>query len=99
AIIHRFGADGLLTEACLVELSRQKLLLLQQQFHKAGYRLIERLLTTTMLPCKANLLTRVHDVDELTAEKEQAVYISIKNPFFITTQSVEYADRLLSISA
>lgn len=99
AVIHRFGADGLLSEDCLVDLSRHKLLSLQQHFHKAGYRLIERLLSSTMLPCKANLLTRVHDVDELTADKEQAVYITINNPFFTTTQSVEHADRLLSISA
>lgn len=99
AVIHRFGADGLLSETSLVALSRQKLQLLQQQLNAAGLRLIDRLLIAPTLPCKANLLTRVHDVDELTADKEQAVYINVNNPFFTTKKVIADAEHLLSISA
>ena len=99
AVIHRFGADGLLSEAYLLDVSRHKLQLLQQHFSAAGYQLIERLMTAKTLPCKANLLTRIHDVDELMAEKEQAVYSHISNPFLATSEAIKDVNRYFSVSA
>jgi spermidine-citrate ligase len=32
------------------------------------------------LACKANLLTRFFDVDELTNPLEQAIYVQVDNP-------------------
>lgn len=81
-VIHRFGVDGLIGEAELLDIARQRLREQQQNLDGAGARLIHRLLNSDRLPCKSNLLTRVHDVDELTADMEQAVYTSVKNPFF-----------------
>ena len=83
-VIHRFGADGLISETTLLAIARQRLSKLQQALNGAGARLIHRLLNQPKLPCKSNLLTRVHDVDELTAELEQAVYTTVQNPFLAT---------------
>jgi siderophore synthetase component len=88
-IIHRFGADGLIAETTLLAVTRQRLRQLQQQLDGAGARMIHRLLNAPGLPCKSNLLTRVHDVDELTAELEQAVYITIRNPFVTPVSDAE----------
>jgi siderophore synthetase component len=42
---------------------------------------LKSLLTSEKLPCKANLLTRFHDMDELTGSLEtQSVYVEIDNP-------------------
>ena len=36
-----------------------------------------------MLPCKANFLTRVHDMDELVGSLEtQSVYVNVENPLY-----------------
>lgn len=80
-VIHRFGVDGLIAETTLLDIARRRLRLLQQELEGAGARLIHRLLNQPQLPCKSNLLTRVQDVDELTAELEQAVYTTVQNPF------------------
>ena len=43
--------------------------------------LLDRLLDDLMWPCKANLRTRVHDMDELTGDiATQSVYVRIANP-------------------
>jgi siderophore synthetase component len=44
-------------------------------------------LEDSRLPYKGNLLTRVHDVDELNADLEMAVYTSIANPLYRLDQS------------
>ncbi|WP_273152170.1 IucA/IucC family protein [Methylophaga thiooxydans] len=88
-VIHRFAADGLIAETVLLEESRQRLRSLQQQLDGAGARLIHRFLNAEFLPCKSNLLTRVHDVDELTAEMEQAVYTQVRNPFLAQYPVIE----------
>ncbi len=79
-VIHRFGVDGLIAESHLLDMARARLRRLQPALEAAGGRLIHRLLNQAQLPCKSNLLTRVHDVDELTAELEQAVYTTVPNP-------------------
>ena len=73
----------------LLEESRQRLRSLQQQLDGAGARLIHRFLNAEFFPCKSNLLTRVHDVDELTAEMEQAVYTQVRNPFLAQYPVIE----------
>ncbi|MDG5472157.1 IucA/IucC family protein [Jeotgalibacillus sp. ET6] len=81
SVIHRLGADGLIQEKQLIRFVKQELSKLEQRFNGAGKRWIQHMLTTPSLACKANLLTRLQDVDELEAANEKAVYISIRNPF------------------
>lgn len=80
AVINRLGLDGLSSEAALLELVRGRLLGLRAELRGFGAALIEVLLEQPTIPCKANLLTRAADLDELEAENELAVYRGITNP-------------------
>ncbi|KKI85307.1 IucA/IucC family protein [Shouchella clausii] len=93
SLICRFGVDGLQEEAVLLEVLRSALAELEVTLGGAGKRFVQGLLGNEQLACKANLLTRFHDVDELAEELEQAVYTSIKNPFKSTgkKEGVAYA--------
>jgi spermidine-citrate ligase len=82
AVINRFGLDGLLDEAMLLETVRRKLRALRPSLQKLGSRLVDMLLEAKTVPCKGNLLTRVADMDELQAENELAVYTQVANPLF-----------------
>ncbi|WP_110112455.1 IucA/IucC family protein [Bacillus sp. CGMCC 1.16541] len=81
SIIHRFGVDGLLEEEKLVEEVINKLNELHRELSGVGKEFVDMMLHQPELACKANLLTRFHDVDELEAELEQAVYTTVSNPF------------------
>ncbi|MDV2686557.1 IucA/IucC family protein [Alkalihalophilus lindianensis] len=81
SIINRFGTDGLLAEEMLILYLKEQLVDLHDRCNGAGQRLVAKLLSEKRLAFKANLLTRFHDVDELTAKLEQAVYTTIENPF------------------
>jgi siderophore synthetase component len=81
SVVHRFGADGLIEEQKLLTWVYEKLEELENKLNSAGKKFVRYLLEEDKLACKANLLTRFHDVDELLAELEQAVYTSMPNPF------------------
>ena len=81
SIIYRMGADGLITEELLVSWMTDQLEHLKSNLSGEGKRFIHFILNKKSLPCKANLLTRFHDVDELLTDLEQAVYTSSPNPF------------------
>lgn len=87
AVVYRFGADGILSETFLLERLRHKLDALRLTLSGSGRALIERWLTQTQLPAKANLLTRVEDIDELEAELELAAYTAIDNPLCSASQA------------
>jgi siderophore synthetase component len=80
AIVHRFGADGLMDEQVLLSHIEAKLDALRSAMDGPGAALIATLLQSDSLPCKANLLTRIEDRDELEAECELAIYALIANP-------------------
>lgn len=80
AVVQRLGAEGLLDEATALGLIRTRLSSLRAQMTGPGQQLLEGLLEHPTLPYKANLLTRVHDMDELSPELEQAVYVEVDNP-------------------
>jgi len=80
AIIHRMGADGLLSEPELLSRVQGKLSALWIEMTGLGAAFIDTLLRNDSLPCKANLLTRIEDRDELESECELAVYSFIPNP-------------------
>lgn len=78
-LIQSFGIAGLVDERTLLMEVRVVLESLKTECHKA-VDLIEHWLSAQILRCKANLLTRLYDVDELESELEQAVYVSFPNP-------------------
>ncbi len=82
SVIYRLGADGLLGEAELLALSRSWLVALRSQLQGVGDAFVGYLLNQPSISCKANLLTRVRDVDELDAAQEMAVYVEVPNPYF-----------------
>jgi siderophore synthetase component len=76
-LIGAFGAQGLADEELLLAAFRRFL----RTATGHGSSLPERLLTSTHLRCKANLLTRLHGMDELVGPVDtQSVYVSIPNP-------------------
>lgn len=76
-LIGAFGAQGLADERVLIAALRQFL----AGAEGLGSSLPGRLLETATLRCKANLLTRLHGLDELVGPVDtQSVYVTIANP-------------------
>ncbi|MFC9598442.1 IucA/IucC family protein [Peribacillus butanolivorans] len=82
-IINNFGTEGLASEQTLLQLVQEQLESSGKESKDEGLnRVVSRLLYEQELPCKANLLTRFHDMDELVGSLEtQSVYTTIENPF------------------
>jgi siderophore synthetase component len=79
-LINGFGSAGLIEESELMKMLRTRLL---HHHNLTGGKsgLLKSLLDSEQLPCKANLLTRFHDMDELVGSLEtQSVYTNIPNP-------------------
>jgi siderophore synthetase component len=79
-LINGFGSAGLIEESELMKMLRNRLL---HHDNLTGGKsgLLRSLLDSEHLPCKANLLTRFHDMDELVGSMEtQSVYTNIPNP-------------------
>lgn len=97
AVIYRLGRDGYANEQHWLDITQKKLMPLQARMCGLGYEFIRRLLTKDTLPTKANLLTRIKDIDELDADMEMAVYVTLSNPLRIANgmcrkeYEVEYA--------
>ncbi|MGG3800705.1 IucA/IucC family protein [Metabacillus fastidiosus] len=91
SVIHRFGSDNLLEEEQLIEWCVKQLYVLEKDLTGSGKTFVNMILKREKLAYKANLLTRFHDVDELNAELEQAVYTYIKNPFVVCHKEEQYA--------
>jgi siderophore synthetase component len=80
AVVQRLGAEGLLPEDVALSVVKGRFERLRAQLTGLGRELMTSFLEQPQLPYKANLLTRAHDVDELTVENEQAVYVRVDNP-------------------
>lgn len=81
-LINGFGTAGLIQEEKLINQLRNTL---EKHAEKAAFSkaLLQSLLNEEELPCKANLLTRLLDKDELVGSLEdQSVYVNVKNPLF-----------------
>ncbi|WP_100400984.1 IucA/IucC family protein [Bacillus sp. FJAT-44742] len=80
-LINSFGTSGLSEEEVLLEILRRELQDLQVMAYGSSSSLIDSLLHEESLPCKANLLTRFYDMDELEGDlASQSVYTLVKNP-------------------
>lgn len=76
-LIGAFGAQGLADEQLLLAAFRRFL----EGAARLGSPLPAYLLETGQLRCKANLLTRMHGLDELVGPVDtQSVYVTIANP-------------------
>jgi siderophore synthetase component len=79
-LINGFGSASLIEESELVKIVREKLIQ-HDTLTNGKSKLVNSLLESEELPCKANLLTRFHDMDELVGSLEtQSVYTMIPNP-------------------
>ncbi|GGE30170.1 petrobactin biosynthesis protein AsbA [Pullulanibacillus camelliae] len=78
-LINAFGSAGLIAEEKLLVLVYEELAACHEQHPES--QLLDRLLHAQTLPCKANLLTRLHNMDELVGSLDnQSVYIQMPNP-------------------
>ncbi|WP_279582498.1 ferric iron reductase [Fodinicola feengrottensis] len=83
-LIGGFGSAGLVAETELFHALRGGLAATREAMTVAGLRvpaMVDTFLTSPTLRCKANLLTRVHGMDELVGPvATQSVYVTIPNP-------------------
>ncbi|GFE51072.1 petrobactin biosynthesis protein AsbA [Roseobacter cerasinus] len=80
SVISRLSRDGLATETELLSQLRQALHQARATHRGLAKRFADHLLHAPELTFKGNLLTRVHNVDELRADGEKAIYVHRKNP-------------------
>lgn len=81
AVINRLGSDQLAPEPTLLHIVHCRLKSMLPSLGSLGSAFVTSVLEREKLPFKANLLTRVEDVDELEAQDELAVYVWVNNPF------------------
>ncbi|WP_212936230.1 IucA/IucC family protein [Bacillus hominis] len=78
-LINGFGTAGLIKEEILLSELRSVLESFLP-YNREPSTFLRELLEENKLACKANLLTRFFDVDELTNPLEQAIYVQVDNP-------------------
>ena len=84
-LINALGATGFIDEITLLQRLQHTLQALLVQYPEST--LLHWLLTADTLPYKGNLLTRLHELDELLAPLEfQSVYVTINNPLKVGSQ-------------
>ncbi|MEC3885756.1 IucA/IucC family protein [Halobacillus sp. HZG1] len=82
-LINGFGVSRLADEEKLMDLLRKRLM----NHHPSLF--VQTLLEESKLPCKANLLTRLYDMDELVGPMEaQSVYTAVENPLAVKVGAV-----------
>ena len=92
-VINAFGTAGLVDERRLLGVLREELEALRE-FDRESTSILDPLLGSETVPCKANLLTRFRGLDELDAPSldEQSVYADVRNPLVDVVEPVETAD-------
>jgi siderophore synthetase component len=98
SLISRFGRDGLVGEDVLIALFRRRLETLAATLAGVGRDFVRELLDRPDIASKANLMTRVHDIDEFDggAESEATLFSPIRNPLFDGGGSREAAHAIAS---
>jgi siderophore synthetase component len=80
-VVNAFGSAGLIEERRLLSLLREELERARERYGHPSSDFLDRLLESTTIPCKANLLTRFRGLDELENDlQNQSVYTDVKNP-------------------
>lgn len=89
-LINAIGATGYISEHQLIEELRSNLEELLIIYPNSS--LIQGLLFNKTIPYKGNLLTRLHELDELIASvDQQSVYVQLNNPLWIQQGDMAYA--------
>ncbi|WP_130803151.1 IucA/IucC family protein [Acinetobacter ihumii] len=89
-LINAIATTGYVSEDDLLVRLQQSLIILLQQYPDSS--LLKGLLYKDSLPYKGNLLTRLHELDELIAPVEhQSVYVELPNPLMIKQEDLRYA--------
>lgn len=87
SLVNSIAKTGFSTEQKLISILKNKLYALYKEY--PNNNLLKSLLFDEVLDYKGNLLTRLNQLDELTAPLEsQSVYVKIKNPIKILEQEV-----------
>jgi len=85
-VIDQLGLDGVADERELLGLLRDRLAREREVGGRYPHTLLDRLLDDERWPCKGNLRTRLHDMDELVGDiATQSVYDTIPNPLRTAT--------------
>jgi siderophore synthetase component len=80
-VVNALGVAGCIDERELLNDLRALLERLRERGGRYPATLLDRLLDAPTWPCKANLLTRMNDLDELAGDfASQSVYVTIPNP-------------------
>lgn len=80
-VVDALGAGGGIDERVLLGDLRDVLARERKAGGRYPHTLLDRLLDDATWPCKANLRTRLHDMDELVGDiSTQSVYVTIPNP-------------------
>ncbi|WP_135852502.1 IucA/IucC family protein [Halorussus salinus] len=91
-VVNVFGTAGLVDERDLLAILREELERCRE-FDRDSSSLLDGLLEDETLPCKANLLTRFHDMDELVGSLEnQSVYADVDNPIVTAVEAAGESD-------
>jgi siderophore synthetase component len=80
AVIARMGHDGLIMEDALLAMLRARLECLARELTGVGGEFARGFLNRPTIAAKANLLTRMLDIDELEADDGRAIYVQLPNP-------------------
>lgn len=87
-LINAFGTNRLIDEQALLFILKNELQALKEQLGDHT-NLLNSLLFEQKLPCKANLLTRVQDMDELVGSLAgQSVYVPVQNPLILAKGAI-----------
>lgn len=82
SIVNRMANDGLCEEAPLLAHLSERLDRLAERLPGAGGDFARGVLSSPTIAAKANLLTRLFDIDELESGDESAAYRRLPNPLF-----------------
>ncbi len=80
SVIARMGHDGLIMEDALLAMLRARLERLASELTGVGGEFATGFLSRPTIAAKANLLTRMLDIDELEADDGRAIYVQLPNP-------------------
>ncbi|GAA4125266.1 IucA/IucC family protein [Aminobacter aganoensis] len=92
SVIARMGHDGLIDEEVLLRLLRDRLEVLSRTTSAVGREFVRGVLDRPTVAFKANLMTRLFDVDELQTSNERSLYARQPNPLFAAIAGLYHGD-------
>jgi siderophore synthetase component len=95
AVLWRLGKDGLVHEQILLEQMVVHLQQLRTELSGPAAEFITYLLTSPTLETKANLLTRVQNIDELEQKEQEGLFVEMANPIAATAMAMTAASKAI----